>query len=146
MFRTIREAGGTILSALIPGSGKSKWAGLDKGPGYRIEDLGRAAVFCLPSDKLDLNLGGRTVEEALTEFLTMEYGGFSRSFRDQFGVWRDGEEVVHYDRCTVFEVSFVGKERIPRLASVLSVVARGIGEACIYFKAGQYSGLIWPAR
>lgn len=144
MFRILEEAGRRIISALVPERRENKWSGLDRGPGYRIEDLGRPAVFCLPKDKLSWRIEDRSIEEVLIEFLASEFGGFSCDTRQQFGVWRDGREIVHYDTCTVFEVSFVGKEHIPKLASLLGLIARGIGEECIYFKAGQYSALIWP--
>ncbi|MEA3249383.1 MAG: hypothetical protein U9Q03_03435 [Patescibacteria group bacterium] len=144
MFRTLKAIGRVLMTHIDGTYKENKWAGLDCGPGYRIEDLGRPAVFCLPEDKLTWRIEGRSINDMLVEFLAAEFGGFSCDTRQQFGVWRDGREIVHYDTCIVFEVSFVGKERIPKLASILGLIAKGIGEKCIYFKAGQYSALIWP--
>jgi len=156
MTRTLKELGRAALSRLLDAFGlrlkepKNKWAGLDQGRCYRIENLGRPAVFYLPARKLDARLpleissNSDTVAEALQQFLVSQFGGYNWSIRGQFGVWRDGRELIHYDECAIYEVSFVGKERIPQLATFLAVIAGLIDEKCIYFKAGQYSGLIWP--
>jgi len=155
MLRTLKEAwhallvGLGVVSCSHPSALKNKWIGLDRGPCYWIEDLGRPAVFYLPADKLRLRLpqaevNGDTVERIIQDFLLNRFGGFNRSLLGQFGVWSDGKKSVHYDECVMYEVSFVGKERIPMLVSFLSVIAGQIEEKCIYFKAGQYSGLVWP--
>lgn len=123
---------------------KNKWTSLE-GDGYRLENLGRPAVFLLPSHKLQMNDGaGATIKDALRTFLINEFGAFTCTQLPYFGFWR-GASNASYDECLMYEVSFVGKQRIPILAAKLAEIAKIIGEDCIYFKAGQYSCLVYPA-
>ena len=121
----------------------NKWLGL-KGETYRIEDLGRPAMFLLPSHKLRMAMGAATVEENLHQFLSKEFGAFTTATVPYFGFWRSANDQVAYDECRLYEVSFVGKERIPFLLEKLAEVAVAIEEECIYFKAGQYACLVYP--
>lgn len=123
---------------------EDKWFTL-QGEGYRIENLGRPAVFLLPSHKLQKEWkGGQTVEEWLRQFLLEQFGGFTSTLIPYFGFWHGGTNAV-YDECRRYEVSFIGPERIPMLLTQLATIARHIEEDCIYFTAGQYACLIYPA-
>lgn len=126
---------------------KSKWSGF-KSRKYRLVDLGRPAVFLLPEWKLapdsTWKLGDRTVAEDLDDFLVKNFGAFTRTTVTNFGVWMDGKQVLVLDSCRQYEVSFLGKERIPLILAKLAQVARALQEECIYFKAGQYACLIYP--
>lgn len=121
------------------------WAGLE-GEGYRIENLGRPAVFLLPSHKLRTEVDGMTVEERLHQFLTMHFGAFTTTTVPYFGFWRSSSQKLVYDECRQYEVSFVGKERIPELLTLLAWIAKVIEEDCLYVKAGQYSCLLYPVE
>lgn len=111
---------------------------------YTIVDLGRPAVFLISAPKLKVKTKfGATVESWIETFLRINFGAFTRSSVPNFGVWHNGEEVIH-DECVQYEVSFAGKEKIPFLLELLSQVAKQTGEKCIYLKAGQYSCLVYP--
>ena len=122
---------------------KNKWEGLS-GEGYRIEDLGRPAVFLLPSHKLRMLLGRSTIEEDLHNFLSENFSAFTTTTVPYFGFWRNSGEKLVYDECRLYEVSFVGKKRLPGLMRKLAEIASAIEEECVYFKAGQYACLIYP--
>lgn len=47
---------------------------------------------------------------------------------------------------TKFEVSFVGKERIPKLKQFLAVIGRKINEECIYLLTGADAWRIYPPK
>ena len=113
----------------------SKWRGLDN-KHFKFEDLGRAAVFLLPADKLP------KVEKELHDFLIQHFGTFTYFPMPSFGAWRNGKRVIVYDECRLYEVSFAGKKKITLLGEKLAKIALTLGEECIYFKAGQYSALI----
>ncbi len=121
----------------------SKWDGLG-GPSFRFEDLGRPAVFLIPVLKLTKRIGDKSAAQYLDDFLTQNFGAFTRMIIPNFGVWVGGKGTIVYDECALYEVSFVGKEKITLLAGLLAELSRAIGEECIYFKAGQYASLIYP--
>lgn len=122
---------------------EDKWAGL-RGEGFRLENLGRPAVFLLPSHKLRMDNGnGSTVGDVLHAFLTQHFGAYTCTTVPYFGFWH-GKSGANYDECRLYEVSFVGPERIPLLLAELARIAKLIGEECIYFKAGQYACLVYP--
>ena len=122
----------------------SKWAEFTS-DAYQIVDLGRPAVFFIPAPKLECTMGDVTVREAIAEFLMEEFGAFTTTLLPQFGVWMDRGQKVHYDECCRYEVSFVGKENIPKLLEFLAQVARATDEICLYVAAGQYTCLLYPA-
>ena len=120
-----------------------KWSGLG-GMSYRLEDLGRPAVFLLPEEKLGIVIGDKTIRQIIEDFLVSHFGGFTTYTSTSYGVWRDGEQVIAYDNCVLFRVSFEGKDRIPAFAAKLAEIALLIDEKCIYFEAGQYASLLFP--
>ena len=89
-------------------------------------------------------MDGATAEENLHQFLSKEFGAFTTTTVPYFGFWRSAGLRITYDECRLYEVSFVGKERMPLLLTKLAEIARIIGEECIYFKAGQYTCLVRP--
>lgn len=114
-----------------------------KGAEYRLENLGRPAVFLIPSKKLGIKDRKKTVEERLNTFLQEEFGAFTISTAPYFGAWHDGKMISH-DECRSYEVSYVGTKRTKRLIRLLARIARIIEEECIYFKAGEDTCLIYP--
>lgn len=119
----------------------SRWESLG-GDNYTIEDLGRPAIFLLPTKKIDL------VRDDLHQFLIDNFGAYTMTTLPSFGFWKNnpGATAVILDKCCEFEVSFSGKEKIPTLFKKLAEIAKIISEECIYVKAGQYSALIYPKR
>lgn len=122
---------------------ENKWSGLED-ESYLLENLGRPAIFLLPVRKLQKELGGISVGQFLHQFLIAEFGSYTSSIIPSFGVWKDAQRAIIADECRQYEVSFVGKERIPVLAKKLAEIAKWIEEDCIYLKAGQYSCLVYP--
>ena len=121
----------------------SKWSKIPSGR-YRIVDLGRPAVFFIPVKKLYLGLPGRTIQEELHDFLVNRYGGYTATTLPSFGVWRGLGDAIINDECCVYEVSILGKNKVKPLLEKLAELAQKMGEECIYVKAGQYSGLVYP--
>ena len=125
-------------------AGESKWSEFLKGENYRLVDLGRPAVFLIPSKVFSLPFkNGATIETAVKAFLIDNFDGFTMTAVPNFGFWYDGHEHI-MDESVKFEVSFLGKDHIPILLSFLADVARLGGEDCIYITAGQYAALIYP--
>ena|SRR3989344_9535775 len=123
---------------------KSKWSEFSKNKSYELRDLGRAAVFLIPEKKLKMRSKKTTVEKRLQEFLSRNFGGFRFSSRSDFGVWVNDQQVIIKEKCREYEVSFPGKRGIELILEELSKIARETGEECIYFKAGQYTCLMYP--
>ena len=122
------------------------WQSL-QGDGYLLEDLGRPAVFLLPSYKLKkLTASGKSAEEDLHTFIKEHFGSFTTTLVPYFGFWKTDDLRLEYDECRLYEISFLGKNRIPALLKKLAEIATLIGEECIYFKAGQYACLVYPKK
>lgn len=111
---------------------------------YRLEDLGRAATFLLPSHKLRMDFGDSTVEKVLENFLFDNFYAFTTTTFPSAGLWRNNENKVFYDECKRYEVSFAGKEKIPIIIKKLAEICKHIEEECLYFTAGQYVCIIYP--
>ena len=124
---------------------QGKWQDFQKSDKYGITDLGRPAVFMIPTKKLQKKLEqGKTIKTDLQKFLSKNFGAYSLSpIPGYFGVWIDNERVI-YDKCTEFKVSFLGKEKISLVMTKLADIAKRIGEKCIYLEAGQYACLVCP--
>ncbi|MBI2063176.1 MAG: hypothetical protein HYT61_02985 [Candidatus Yanofskybacteria bacterium] len=109
---------------------------IEEKDGYREKYLGKPAIFSIPSSKLE------KVEYEIHAFLEKSYGhAWSRTEKVK-GFWMgkpDGEY-------TKFEISFVGKERIPNLKKFLAKIAKKIGEECIYLLTGADSWYVYPPK
>src|SRR4051812_37598309 len=124
---------------------ENKWDGF-KSPNYNIVDLGRPKTFLIPVNKLDIHLpSGKTVRDDLHEFLLTNFGAFTTTYIPGFGIWRNNKGQTYVDACTKYEVSFVGKERIPLVLTKLAELARAMNEECLYVSAGQYNALVEPS-
>lgn len=135
---------------------ESKWKGFENPARYHIEDLGRPAIFLIPKKKLDLKVvwpsssvnGGSYTADCrwfIEKFLAEHFGAFTVTEAPVFGIWNNGKMTAH-DTCAQYEVSFVGKEKVPMIMQMLAFVAKQIGEESIYFKAGQYACLVYPPK
>ncbi len=123
----------------------NKWAAL-AGRGYRIEDLGRPAIFLIPIKKLKKKIRGVSVEKDLHKFLVNNFGAYTTSTIPGFGFWKNAERATISDACREYEVSIFGKGKIPALLKKLAEIATATEEECIYMKAGQYSALVYPEK
>jgi hypothetical protein len=125
---------------------KSKWINL-LGKEYKLVDLGRPAVFLIPIKKLKQRMeNGKMVEKDLQEFLISNFGAYTSATIPGFGFWKDAKQAIIFDRCREYEVSFLGKKKIPTLIRKLAEIAEVIDEECIYLKTGQYSCLVYPKK
>ena len=115
---------------------------------YRKVSLGRPAVFLLPSLKLmQKDVGGKTAEAMVEEFLMDTYGGFTCTAGNIFGYWRSvPDKREHYGEHRLYTVSVADKRRIPELERFLDGMAVILGEESIYLETGEDSWLIYPER
>ena len=125
-------------------SDSNKWDKIGGG-NYLLQDLGRPAIFFIPTKKLDFLIGSKTVRDEIQEFLIENFGGYTHYEMKSFGCWRDGSKIIS-DQCVVYEVSFIGKDKIPILLEKLAVLSQAIEENCIYVKTGQYAALVSPPK
>lgn len=123
-----------------------KWKEFKKRLSYRIIDLGRPAVFFIPAQQLSKKVRGKTLRAELHEFLVKHFSAYTTSRAPSVGFYRAVSKQFVTDACVVYEVSFLGKQQIPVLLEKLAWVAVVSGEECIYFKAGQYTCLVYPAK
>lgn len=107
---------------------------------YRLESLGRPALFYIPEEKLDEN---PDIQRKIHNFLTDRFGGYTNPTGDVKGYWKEGHQIIR-DRSRQYRVAFVGKERIPELAGFLSDLAIEMKEKCIYLETGEDAQLVWP--
>ena len=122
----------------------NKWQQF-KGKGtYRLQDLGRPAMFLIPVKKLKRKIGKVSVEERLHKFLVAHFTAYTSSSIPSFGVWKGSDEKMVRDESRQYKVSFEGKDRLPVLIEELARIATLVEEECIYFEAGQYACLIYP--
>jgi hypothetical protein len=111
---------------------------------FRIEALGRMAVFLLPSLKLKQKKRGRSFEEIVHHFLMEHFAGYTASAGNIFGFWRD--EATHreyYGEHKEYKVSFRGRNRVEMLQKFLSRLASDLEEDCIYLEYGEDAWLVY---
>lgn len=104
--------------------------------GYAEEYLGKPAIFSIPSTKL------QQVEQEISKFLEKNYGHAWSQTPNVKGFWM-GKPDGDY---TKFEISFVGKEKIPKLKRFLAKIGEKIGERCIYLLTGADSWYVYPQK
>lgn len=111
---------------------------------FRLEPLGRMAVFLLPSLRLKQKKLGRSYEEIVHHFLIDNFGGYTASAGNIFGFWRDeqtGRE--YYGEHKEYKVSFRGRDRVAMLQRFLSQLAGELNEDCIYLEYGEQAWLVY---
>lgn len=111
---------------------------------FRLDPLGRMAVFLLPSLKLkQRRRRGRSYEEVVHHFLLKHFGGYTASAGNIFGFWRDDETGrEYYGEHREYKVSFRGRERVAMLQHFLSKLARELAEDTIYLEYGEDAWLV----
>lgn len=112
-----------------------------QGKNYKLQSLGRMAVFYIPSKKAR----EKNCDTEIRDFLLKEFGACTATLGNFCGWWKSDESgEMHYDEHIEFKVAFVGKERIPILASFLAKVAKELNEECIYLETGEDAWLVYP--
>jgi len=113
-------------------------------PSFRVESLGRMAVFLLPSLKLKQKKRGKPHDELVHHFLMKHFAGYTASAGNIFGFWRDeqtGRE--YYGEHKEYKVSFRGRDRVEMLQRFLSQLAKELDEDCIYLEYGEDAWLVY---
>src|SRR6187549_706243 len=108
---------------------KTRRVARTKKQSFRVESLGRMAVFLLPSLKLKQKQRGKTHEEIVHHFLMKHFAGYTASAGNIFGYWRDdqtGRE--YYGEHKEYKVSFRESDRAEMLQTFLSRLAKELGE------------------
>jgi hypothetical protein len=123
---------------------KSRTGTRPKKQSFRVESLGRMAVFLLPSLKLKQKKRGKPHDEIVHHFLMKHFAGYTASAGNIFGFWRDdqtGRE--YYGEHKEYKVSFRGRDRVEMLQKFLSELARELDEDCIYLEYGEDAWLVY---
>ena len=116
-------------------------------PSFRVEALGRIAVFLLPSLKLKQKKRGKPHDEIVHHFLMKHFAGYTASAGNIFGFWRDdqtGRE--YYGEHKEYKVSFRGRDRVEMLQDFLSELAGELHEDCIYLEYGEDAWLVYARK
>jgi hypothetical protein len=111
---------------------------------FRVEPLGRMAVFLLPSLKLKQKKLGKSYEDIVHHFLMKHFAGYTASAGNIFGFWRDDETGrEYYGEHKQYKVSFRGEDRVAMMQKFLSQLAGELNEDCIYLEYGEDAWLVY---
>lgn len=114
----------------------------------RIEDLGKRALFLIPSVKVYNPKYSRTrqsVAKTIHTFLYSTFGGYTCASGNMYGYF--GVGFAEYDELREFRVAFKEDEKrtkVPLLQEFLAHLCADIGEECIYLECGEKVMLIYP--
>lgn len=114
----------------------------------RIEDLGKRALFLIPSVKVynrKYSKMRQSVAQTIHNFLTDTFGGYTCASGNIFGFFRS--IVTEYDELREFRVAFKEDDRhtkVPMLQEFLAKICEDIGEECIYLECGEDAMLVYP--
>jgi hypothetical protein len=115
----------------------------------RIEDLGRRAVFYVPSVKVynrKYSKTNRSVARSIHRFLTEVFDGYTCASGNIYGYF-GSESAAEYDELREFRVAFKEDEKktkVPKLQEFLAELCENIGEECIYLECGEDAMLVYP--
>ena len=114
----------------------------------RIENLGKSAMFLIPSVKVYNRKYSKTrqsVAKAIHNFLMDCFGGYTCASGNIFGFFTS--EQAEYDELREFRVAFLEDEKhtkVPKLQEFLAKICEDIGEECIYLECGEDAVLVYP--
>lgn len=114
----------------------------------RIKDLGKRALFLVPSVKVYNRQYSKTrqnLAHTIHNFLTDTFGGYTCASGNIFGFFADEEN--QYDELREFRVAFKeddARTKVPMLQEFLAKICEDIGEECIYLECGEDAMLIYP--
>lgn len=113
---------------------------------YRVEPLGRPAVFLIPNDLMEQKVDGdHTCRKEVEEYMATTFGGFTDEGSYHNGFWRNANGKSYTGKYQKNREAFIGKEHIHGLAGFLSFIAGKLGEESIYLETGEDAWLIYPA-
>ncbi len=114
----------------------------------RIENLGKRALFLIPSVKVYNRKYSRTnqsIAKIIHNFLKDTFGGYTCASGNIFGYFTS--EAAEYDELREFRVAFKEDEartKVPKLKEFLAYICEDIGEECIYYELGEDAFLAYP--
>ena len=114
-----------------------------------IEDLGKRALFLIPSIKVYNRKYSKTrqnVARIVHKFLLETFGGYTCASGNIYGYFTS--ESTEYDELKEFRVAFREDDRrtkVPKLQKFLALICDDIGEECIYLECGEDAMLVYPA-
>ena len=114
----------------------------------RIEDLGKRALFLIPSIKVYNRRYSRTrqsIAKTVHHFLLETFGGYTCASGNIYGYFTS--ESAEYDELREFRVAFLedeAKTKVPLLQQFLASICADIGEECIYLECGEDAMLVYP--
>jgi hypothetical protein len=115
----------------------------------RIEDLGKRAMFLIPSIKVYNSKYSKTkqsIAKTIHHFLYGTFGGYTCASGNIYGYFA-GENAMDYDELREFRVAFLEddeKTKVPLLQQFLAKICDDIGEECIYLECGEDAMLVYP--
>ncbi len=116
----------------------------------RIEDLGKRAMFLIPSVKVynrKYSKSKKSMAKAIHKFLTKTFGGYTCVSGNLFGFFDGKDSPTEYDELREFRVAFKEDEmrtKVPKLQKFLAKLCANIGEECIYLECGEDAMLVYP--
>lgn len=114
----------------------------------RIENLGRPAIFLIPSVKVyntKYSRSGQSVARLIHSFLLETFGGYTTASGNIYGYFKS--QAIEYDELREFRVAFLEDDertKVPKLQEFLAALCDDIGEECIYLECGQHAMLVYP--
>ncbi|HXK40774.1 MAG TPA: hypothetical protein VJ046_01595 [Candidatus Paceibacterota bacterium] len=115
----------------------------------RVEDLGKRALFLIPSVKVYNRKYSKTrqsIARTVHHFLMDTFGGYTCASGNIYGYFTS--ESAEYDELREFRVAFKEDERktkVPKLQEFLAAICADIGEECIYLECGEDAMLVYPS-
>lgn len=114
----------------------------------RIEDLGKRALFLIPSVKVynrKYSKSKQNVSRTIHNFLNDTFRGYTCASGNIYGYFTT--ESAEYDELREFRVAFLEDEmrtKVPALQKFLAKICEDIGEECIYLECGEDAMLVYP--
>ena len=118
--------------------------------GFEIEDLGRRALFLIPSIKVYNSKYSKTrqsIAKTVHTFLTEVFGGYTCASGNIYGYFQSAH--LEYDELREFRVAFKEDEKrtkVPRLLRFLATICEDIDEECIYVECGEDALVVYPKK
>ena len=113
-----------------------------------IEDLGKRAMFLIPSVKVynkKYSKSGQNVARLIHDFLSQTFNGYTCASGNIYGYFTS--ETTEYDELRELRVAFKEDEKrtkVPMLQNFLAALCADIGEECIYLECGEDAMLVYP--
>lgn len=114
----------------------------------RVEDLGKRALFLVPSIKVynrKHSKSRQSVARTIHNFLLDTFGGYTCASGNIYGYFTS--ESAEYDELREFRVAFKEDDlhtKVPELQKFLAKLCEDLNEECIYLECGEDAMLVYP--